>query len=114
VATSWTVCAPCARPVSETGEVQAAAGPPSSEHVVGVPVSAEKSTVALVGATVPVGPPSLVSVGGSVSTAHVKLAGVASVLPAGSVARPPKVWGPPARPGSGGGEGAHAPPSRRH
>src|SRR4051812_12535214 len=57
-----------------------------------------------------------VSPGSAGLTIHVTDAGVASVLPATSVARTWKVWEPALRPGSACGEAqaAQAPPSSRH
>src|SRR5215210_7179351 len=57
------------------------------------------------------------TVGGPRSTVQVWLAGVASVLPAWSVARTSKVWLPSARAGEivcGLGQGLQLPPSIRH
>src|SRR3954447_3723498 len=57
-----------------------------------------------------------VSPGSAGLTTQVTDAGVASVFPAGSVARTWKVWEPALRPGSGCGDEqvAQAPPSSRH
>src|SRR5215510_13468255 len=54
--------------------------------------------------------------GSRVSTVKLREAGVWSVLPAGSVARTEKVWGPSAREAvvSGEEQGAQAPESTRH
>ena len=64
------------------------------------PVSVEeKEKLAALEVTVPVGPEEIVVSGGVVSwTVQVRLAGVASTLPAASMARTRKVWLPAARP----------------
>ena len=63
------------------------------------PASVEENVnVAEVLATVPDGPAVIVVSGATVSTVHVRVAGVASVFPAASVARTRKVCEPWARP----------------
>ena len=96
VARTRKVWAPWARPVSVRGEVQASQAPSSSLHskVASGVGRAENASVAVVDATVPVGPESIVVSGATVSTVQVRVASVASVLPAASVARTRKVWAP--------------------
>ena len=99
VARTRKVCAPRARPVRSRGLVQAANGAASSEHSNVEPASvAEKAKVALVLCVVAGGADVIVVFGGAVSTVQERVAGVGSVLPAGSVARTAKVWAPSARP----------------
>src|SRR5688500_13171009 len=85
------------------GEVQAANADPSSEHSKVEPASsAEKVNVALALLVVAAGPDTIVVSGAVVSagasTVQLYPAGVASVLPAASVALTWKVWPPSARP----------------
>ena len=68
-------------------------------------------------ATVPAGPESIAgSGGGAVSTVKARLAGLASALPAWSIARTSNVWAPSARAAIVSGElqAAKAPASTRH
>jgi hypothetical protein len=99
VARTCTVWLPSARPVYVLGLVQAANAPASSLHwnvlLASVEVNEKLALVAFVGLT---GPSVIVVSGAVASTVHVKLAGVASVLPAGSVARTSNVWEPSVRP----------------
>ena len=75
------------------------AAPPSSVQPKVEPVSvALKAKVAVSEVAMPDGPASIVVSGGVVSTVQVRLAGVGSVLPAGSVARTVNVCEPSARP----------------
>ena len=70
----------------------------SSEHWKVEPVSLDvNAKLAEVAATVPDGPDPIVVSGAVVSTVHVRVAGVASTLPAASTARTRKVWAPFAR-----------------
>ena len=81
------------------GELQAANAPPSSWHSNVEPPSLELKVKSglpeLLGSF---GWAVIVVFGAVVSTVQVKLAGVASVLPAASVARTSKVWEPSLRP----------------
>jgi len=106
------------RPGYVAGLVHAANPPPSSWHSVVLPASvawnanvADVWLVGLAGVLVIDG-----AGGGAVSTTQVKLAGVASVLPAASVAVTVNVWLPAARPLYEAGlvQAAAAPPSRTH
>src|SRR5918999_1530883 len=92
-------CSPSARPVSSTGEGHAAYPAPSSEHSKVAPASAEKLMIAEVLFVAPDGPASIVVTGAAVSTVHVRLAGVPSMLPASSMACTQKVCEPTERSG---------------
>ncbi len=86
------VCSPWPRPLRDCGEVQLLKSAPSRLHLKVEPSSLEEKTmlaellVAMAG-----GPLSMVVSGGVASTVKARLAGVASSLPAGSVARTSKV-----------------------
>ena len=85
--------APSAAVVS--GLVHGAYEPPSTRHSKVAPgLLALKSKVGVVSFDGSFGPESIVVSGAVRSIAHVYAAGVASVLPAGSVARTSKVWLP--------------------
>jgi hypothetical protein len=72
--------------------------PESSRHSKLEPASfEEKLNVGLALATTPVGPESIWDCGATVSTVNEREAEVVSVLPAASVARTSKVWGPSER-----------------
>ena len=95
VARTEKVCAPWASPVSARGEVQVCQAPSSSLHSKVEPASVElNEMLALVEATVPVGPEPIVVSGATVSTVQVRVASVGSTLPAASVARTRKVCDP--------------------
>jgi hypothetical protein len=127
VALTEKVWEPLAKPVYFLGEEQAPKAPPSSWHSK-VEFASEEENVneALFCFTVPEGPESMVVSGGVVScgggavlTVQVRVAGVASTLPAPSLALTEKVCEPSARtPCSGTVFGelheAKAPPSREH
>ena len=71
--------------------------PPSSEHWKVEPDFEElKLKLGVELLVAPEGPLSIVVSGGAVSTVKERVAGVASVLPAGSPARTEKVWAPSA------------------
>ena len=73
--------------------------PPSSVQPKVEPVSvALKAKVAVSEVAMPDGPASIVVSGGVVSTVQIRLAGLGSVLPAGSVARTVNVCAPWASP----------------
>jgi hypothetical protein len=92
VAVTWKVCDPGARPVYACGLVQAAVTP-SSEQLKLEPDSVEvKEKLAPVAFVGLLGLLVIVVSGALVSIVHVAEAGVASVLPAASVARTEKVW----------------------
>ena len=79
--------------------MQAAHEPPSSLHSKVEPDSVEvKANVAVLDETVPVGPLVIEVFGATLSTVHVRVAGVASTLPAASLARTENVCEPFARP----------------
>ena len=87
-----------------TGEVQEPYEPESSAHSNVAPGSFEENTkVAVVRAVVVAGPSSIV-VSGARSIVQAWVAGLASVLPAASVARTRSVWSPAARPVYSAGE----------
>jgi hypothetical protein len=96
------VWVPVVSPVYERGELQAAyAVVESSEHWNVDPLSlALNVNVALVLVVVEpaAGPPVMVVLGGAMSTVHVRLAALGSVLPAASIARTRNVWLPPVSP----------------
>ena len=79
--------------------MHAVSAPPSSVQPKVEPVSvALNAKLADAEPTVPVGPASIVVSGGVVSTVQVRLAGLGSVLPAGSVAATVNVCAPSASP----------------
>src|SRR5215217_3223526 len=92
VARTSKVCEPSARPLYDFGEEQVVQEPPSIRHANVDPLSLELkeklAAPALVGSA---GCAVIVVFGAAVSTVHVNEAGVASVLPAASVARASKV-----------------------
>ena len=93
------MCDPSARPVSASGEVHDENAAPSSRHSKVAPVSvAVNEKLADAVADGSAGCAVMVVSGAPVSTLQVKLAGVASVLPAESVARTENVCEPSARP----------------
>jgi hypothetical protein len=69
----------------------------SIEHSRLAPASAWKAKVGVASLVSPVGPESIATVGGVVSTVHSKEAGEASVLAALSIARTSNLWEPSAR-----------------
>src|SRR5687767_3371051 len=95
---------------------QDAAGASSSEQVKVAPASEPKAKVADVSLVDTSGPLSIVVARPVVSTVQVAAAGLASVLPAASLARTRNVCSPSARPLSATGEtqDANAAPSRAH
>ncbi|XSF08636.1 hypothetical protein VZP55_30365 [Myxococcus faecalis] len=108
---------PCDSPVYVIGSVQPVKVAPSSAHSYVTPLSLEsKSNVASVEAVVPDGPLTMVVSGATVSTVHVRVAGVPSTLPALSRARTASVWLPWDRLLNVAGEvhAANVPPSRLH
>jgi hypothetical protein len=97
LAWTWNWCWPAAT-VYEAGDVQGEKPARSSEHSKLEPVSLEvKVKVALVLVVVGGGPDAMVVCGAVVSTVKAWVAGVASTLPAASVARARRVCGPSAR-----------------
>jgi hypothetical protein len=81
------------------GGVHAPNATPSSEQSKREPASpAVKAKAAVLEATVPVGPESIVVSGAAVSSVQVSSAGVGSALPAASIARARKLCGPSERP----------------
>ena len=103
--------------VSPCGEVHGANASPSRLHLkVAVESLLENLKVAPRRVTVPLGPPSIVPAGATVSIVQSNVAGGSSVLPAVSVARTAKLRGPSARPVYAWGEvhAVQAPESRRH
>jgi hypothetical protein len=117
VARTSKVWSPSASPARLSGLVQALQEPPSSRHSNVEPPSLEEkeklAPVAFVGSP---GWAVIVVSGAAVSIVQVKVAGVASVLPAASVARTSKVRAPSARSVNEWGleQALQAPPSRRH
>jgi len=86
---------PSERVVYSLGLVQAVYAAPSIRHSNVAPASGEeKPKEALFTAIVPDGPESMVVSGAVLSTVQVRLAGVASMLAAASVALTSKVWEP--------------------
>ena len=103
IARTSKVWAPSDRPVWEKGEVQVvnAAGLVESKRhwKVAVPSVELKVQLALLTVMKPLaGPELIVTAGATVSTVIVRVAGVASTLPAGSMARTSKVCEPSLRP----------------
>jgi hypothetical protein len=103
VARTSNVCDPFPRPETLRGEVHDAHDPASSRHwKVEPPSVAVNVKLAELDVTVPEGPSEIVVSGavvsgGGTSTVQVRVAGVASVLPAASVARTSNVCDPFAR-----------------
>ena len=99
VARTSNACAPWTRPAYAFGLVQALQPPPSSRHSNVEPDSfgreRERRARRFVGLA---GDESIVVCGAVVSIVHVSCAGLASTLPAASVARTSKVCAPSARP----------------
>ena len=96
-ARTWTVWAPAGRFEYVLGETHGPKAPPSSRHSMVEPGSDEAAmTVAALFTSVPAGPLADVS-GAVVSTIHVRVAGLASVLPSASFARTWNVCCPCAR-----------------
>jgi hypothetical protein len=117
VARTWKVWEPSARAVYSCGLAQGAKAASSRAHWKLEPASLEvKPKLALVLVVDVGGAAVMVVFGGVVSTVHVWLAAVASVLPAGSVARTEKECDPSPRTAysAGGVQGAKARPSRAH
>src|SRR3954454_10855996 len=101
------------------GDVQVVNEEPSTEHSkTAAGSSAEKPNVGVLSAVVEpsAGPESIVVSGAPRSTSKLRLAGVASVLPALSVARTAKVWRPAERLGvvKGEAQALKAAPSTEH
>ncbi len=117
MARTWTVCSPSVSPANVRGLAQATNAPPSIAHSNVLPASsdAKEKTPASVAEGSDGVETNDVS-GASVSTVHACVAGVASVLPAGSIARTSSVWGPSVKPAKvvGVAQGAKPPPSRLH
>ena len=98
-------------------ELQETHAPPSMRHSKLEPAwLAEKVYVGVASFVGPEGPLSIVVFGAAVSTVKLRDAGVASTLPAGSVARTSNVWAPSASDAvvSGVAHEPQAPPSTRH
>ena len=99
IARTWKVCDPSERPEYAFGLEQVANDPASSLHSNVLPASVEWNVkLALDEPDGFDGDVSITVSGAAVSTVHVKVAGLASVLPALSVARTSKVCEPSARP----------------
>ena len=96
--------------------MQVSQAPESSWHSNEPPLSPVKVNDAVVEATVPLGPPVTVVSGAVVSTVNVREAGVASALPAASLARTEKVCEPSPSPvrSFGDVQAAQAPASSLH
>jgi hypothetical protein len=92
------LCEPSPRPVNSFGLVQASKAPASSAHSNVASASEVKEKLALLELVLASGPPTIDVSGAAESTIHVKEAGLASVLPAASVARTWNVREPSARP----------------
>ena len=117
VAFTLNVCEPSARPEYAFGLEQAEKPAPSSSHAKLAPLSlAPKEKLGPVSLEGSEGFAVTLALGGVVSTVHVKIAGVESVLPAASVAFTSNVCWPSARPeyGSGLEQGEKPPPSSSH
>ena len=81
------------------GDAHAAQAPESSRHSNVEPDSEEANeTLAAVEVVVPDGPAEIEVSGADASMVQAREAGVASMLPAASIARTSKLWEPPARP----------------
>src|SRR4051794_2630348 len=116
VARTSKVWLPSASAAVVCGLVQALQLPPSTRHSNVEPASDEWNVNAGVAVLSSAGGAESIVVSGAVrSIVHVKEAGLASVLPAGSVARTSKVWLPPGRaaPRSGPAPARPAPPAAR-
>ena len=99
VARTWKVCEPAARLLKLRGLVQAANAAPSSEHWKVEPASFDVKLKHEVLVFVGFGGVAVMVVSGAVrSIVQVRLTGVASVFPAGSVALTSNVWLPSVRP----------------
>ena len=94
VARASKVCGPSVSAAVVCGEVQAVNASVSTRHWKLAPDSLPNANVAVGSPVRPSGPALIVVWGALVSTVMVRLAGLASVLPAASVARTSKVWGP--------------------
>ena len=96
VARTSNVCGPSASAAVVWGEVQVVKASSSMRQSKLAPGSEENSNVGVASRVRPLGPVSIVVCGALVSTVIVRLAGVASVLPAASVARTSNVCVPSA------------------
>ena len=118
VARTRMLCGPSESCCVLKGEVQGVKATLSTEHSkVELGSLEEKVNVGWLSVVVPDGPKSIVVSGGVVSTEKLRLAGLASVLPAWSVARTSKVWGPSVSAGDavkGDEHDAKAAASKRH
>ena len=117
VARTSNVCAPSASDAMLSGVEHEAHAPPSTRHSNVEPASSAENTNVGVGSFVgPDGPLLIVVCGAAVSTVKLREAGVASTLPAGSVARASKLWAPSVSDVmvSGVEHEPHAPASTRH
>src|SRR5918998_2191183 len=94
VARTSNVCAPSENAPVVCGEVHAAKAAASTRHWKLAPASLENPNVGVESPVSPVGPESIVVCGAAVSTVIARLAGLASVLPAASVARTSNVCAP--------------------
>ena len=101
VARTWNVCDPSASAAVVNGEVQDANAAGVDLHSNVEPPSVEVNVnVGVLSLVVPSGGDVIVVFGAAVSTVNVRDAGVASVLPAASVARTSNVCDPSVRPPS--------------
>ena len=117
VARTRSSCDPTARPVYCLGELQALKAAPSSEHSNVEPASSElKPKLAVVLELAAPGFAPIVVCGALTSYSQVWLAGVASTLPAPSIARTDSVCSPDSRPSGRNGvsHSAYAAPSSEH
>lgn len=119
VATTANVCAPLASGAVVTGDEHGEYAAPSTLHWKVDPASLEVNANVAVGVVIvdpSAGPEVIVVSGGVASTVNVRVAGVGSGLPAGSVATTEKVWAPSDNGPIESGErhGAEAPPSMEH
>ena len=116
IARTENVCAPSPSPEYDFGEAQLVHAPESSLHSKEPDSVAENPNDAAAVATVPFGPLVIEVSGATVSTAHVRDAGVASTLPSPSLARTEKVCVPSASAEYDFGEAqlVHAPESSLH
>ena len=96
VARTSNVCAPSASTSVVCSDVQAANGAVSTRQSRLAPGSLANANVGVASFVRPAGPPVMATVGATVSTVKLRLAGVASTLPAASVARTSKVCAPSA------------------
>src|SRR5262245_12168542 len=98
VARTWKLWGPSLREAVVSGLEQGAQEPESTRHSKLDPAWSESKVKVGVGSLVgPVGPVRMAVSGSAVSTVMLRVAGVWSVLPAGSVARTWKLWGPSLR-----------------